>query len=195
MKSEKIGEIAKALAAAQREMDAAKKDSTNPFFKSKYADLSSVIDAIKEPLAKHGLSYTQYCEDDGKETYLITELMHTSGEWISGKVGLILGGKSDMQALGGALTYARRYSLSAIVGISQDDDDGQTAVGKPAKPSDKPSDADLHHLVTLTKHYRIPGTDVTAFIKSSFKKEKASELNMDEFSKTCHHFETLGNVK
>lgn len=195
MKSDKIGEIAKALAAAQREMDAAKKDSTNPFFKSKYADLSSVIDAIKEPLAKHGLSYTQYCEDDGKETYLITELMHTSGEWISGKVGLILGGKSDMQALGGALTYARRYSLSAIVGISQDDDDGQTAVGKPAKPSDKPSDADLHYLVSLTKKFGIIGSEVSSFIRSNFKKEKASELNMDEFAKTCHHFETLGNVK
>lgn len=131
METPTIGKLAEALAKAQAEMDCAKKDSINPHFKSKYADIASVIDAIKEPLSKHGLSYVQYIDQTATGGIaLITKLMHMSGEWISGCLPLILS-KNDMQGLGSALTYARRYSLSAIVGIAQDDDDGNSSNARP----------------------------------------------------------------
>lgn len=89
MKSETIGKLAEALAKAQQEMESAKKDSINPFFKSKYADLAAVIEAIQVPLSKNGLSYVQYVDEENDKQYLVTELLHTSGEWIHGRVKLI----------------------------------------------------------------------------------------------------------
>ena len=132
-----VGKLAEALAKAQSEMESAKKDSMNPHFKNKYADIASIIDAVRAPLAKHGLSYVQFVEDD---FYLVTLLMHTSGEWISGRMKLILM-KHDMQGLGSAITYARRYGLSAMVGIAQDDDDGNAASHQkhPEKPTSNPA--------------------------------------------------------
>lgn len=124
MQSETIGKLAEALSKAQGQMDNAKKDSINPHFKAKFADLASVIDAIKEPLSKNGLSYVQYFEEDN---FVVTKLMHASGEWICGKLKLIIN-KQDMQGLGSAITYARRFSLTSMMGIFQDDDDGNSAV-------------------------------------------------------------------
>lgn len=203
MKSEHIGELAKALSIAQGEMDAAKKDSTNPFFKNKYADLSSVIEAIKEPLRKNGLSYTQYCEHEGDQIFLTTELIHSSGQWILGKLKLILS-KQDMQGLGGAITYARRYSLSAMVGITQDDDDGNTAVNhpqigqspntpSPIKPQApwKPTIQDQEHLSSLVKRSMLPASAITATIRREFKKEKSSDLSEIEYDRLCHLVETI----
>lgn len=118
-----IGELAKALAKAQGEMDTAKKDSTNPHFKSKYADITSVIEAIREPLSRNGLAFIQPIERTEDGLALVTKVIHVSGEWISGSLPLILS-KDDMQGLGSALTYARRYSLAAMFGIGQEDDDG-----------------------------------------------------------------------
>lgn len=129
MQSETIGKLAEALAKAQAQMENAKKDSVNPHFKSKYADIASVIDAIREPLSKHGLAFVQYAEEENGIMYLITKLIHSSGEWISGKMKLLIT-KQDMQGLGSAITYARRYGLSAIVGLAQDDDDGNAAALK-----------------------------------------------------------------
>ena len=128
MKSETIGELAAALCKAQGMMEAAKKDSKNPFFKSNYADLNSVIQASKEPLRLNNLAYTQVVQEKDGVLYLITLLMHTSGEWIASGMRLILN-KQDMQAYGSALSYARRYTLQAIIGLSAEDDDGNKAVG------------------------------------------------------------------
>jgi hypothetical protein len=125
-----IGKLAEALAKAQGEMDAAKKDSINPHFKSKYADLAAVIDAIKEPLSKNGLSYTQLISGADDRIIIITVLMHITGEWILSELPLIIN-KNDMQGMLASVTYGRRCSLSAIVGIAQDDDDGNTATAKP----------------------------------------------------------------
>jgi len=127
MKSESIKELAAALSKAQGLFDHAKKDVSNAFFKSKYADLASVIDAAKKPLSEHGLAVVQVVDvsDDGI-TYLETTLMHSSGEWINGRYP-ILPIKSDPQSFGSALTYARRYAFSAMTGIAADDDDGNAA--------------------------------------------------------------------
>ena len=127
MKSESIKELATALSKAQSQFDHAKKDVKNEFFKSKYADLASVIDAAKEHLGKNGLSVSQLTNvDENGNILLETILMHSSGEWISG-VYPIKPIKTDPQAYGSAMTYARRYAFSAITGIAADDDDGNAA--------------------------------------------------------------------
>lgn len=122
MHSEQINEIAKAICKAQESMTFAKKDGYNPHFKSNFADLASVISALKEPFAKAELSYTQIVSDD----HLVTMLMHSSGQWIKSKLKIMVT-KNDAQGFGSGLTYARRYALSAIAGIAQDDDDANGA--------------------------------------------------------------------
>lgn len=131
-KSETVGELAKALCKAQSLMGAAAKDRDNPFFKSKFADLSSVVSAIKESFATNGLSYSQFpLLEDGK-VGVETILMHESGEWLSSKLVLPMT-KQDPQAAGSAITYARRYALQAIAGIPSEDDDGNAAVSSQQK--------------------------------------------------------------
>lgn len=129
--SEQINELAAALAKAQGEMENAKKDADNSFFKSKYADLASVVDAAKPALAKHGLAVIQSTQvfPDNDKTVLITQLCHSSGQWIRSWYP-INPVKNDPQGMGSAHTYARRYSYSAIVGIAAEDDDGNEASGK-----------------------------------------------------------------
>jgi len=132
--SEQIGELAKALAAAQGEMDPAARSSANPFFKSKYADLAAVWDACREPLAKHDLAVIQTTEaGDPQVVTVVTTLAHSSGQWIRGALS-VKPVKGDPQSLGSALTYARRYALAAICGVAPEgeDDDAEAAVGRSA---------------------------------------------------------------
>lgn len=134
--SEQIGELAAALAAAQGEMTAASKDATNPHFKSRYATLASVWDAIRGPLSQHGLSVSQVLEsaENGVGVAVRTLLLHTSGQWIASRYVMPITDKLTPQAMGSAITYARRYALSAIVGIApDDDDDGNAASVTPAR--------------------------------------------------------------
>ena len=119
--------IAKALAAAQQEMDGALKQSENPHFRSKYADLGNVIDACMPALNKHGIAVVQPIESTELGSVVKTVLIHESGESLSCSVPLILG-KQDMQGFGSAVTYARRYGLMAMAGIAPEDDDGNQAV-------------------------------------------------------------------
>lgn len=127
-RSKDINELAKALCFLQGEMQKAIKDTTNPFFKSKYADLSSIWGVCREPLAVNGLSVTQGCDVfDGKD-YLVTTLMHNSGQWVSSRFQLTPV-TNKPQDWGSAVTYARRYMLAAILGVVTDDDDGNVASG------------------------------------------------------------------
>lgn len=126
--SEQINELASALAKCQAEMKPAIKDSLNPFFKSKYSDLTSVWDSCREPMTKNGLSVTQTMEETETRFQLVTTLLHSSGQWIR-SIFPILVQKQDAQSYGSACSYARRYALSAIVGCTTDDadDDGEKA--------------------------------------------------------------------
>lgn len=128
--SESIINLTKALIAARREMSPALKLSRNTYHKNMYADLNSVIDATLEPLANNGFMVIQppSSPEADDHTYVITKLAHTSGEFIMCKLRLYLS-KSDMQGLGSAITYARRYSLSSLVCGTQSDDDGNAASG------------------------------------------------------------------
>ena len=124
-KSSQIDKLAEALAKAQSELEGAKKESTNPFFKSSYADLHAVIKSSFPFLSKHGLSISQGNEIIPKAVCVTTTLMHSSGQWIRSKVKLPLN-KVDAQGVGAAITYGRRYGLSAMVGIAQYDDDANS---------------------------------------------------------------------
>lgn len=137
MQSESIANLAKALSIVQGKLTHAKKDSANPFFKSKYADLESVWDACRDLLAVNGLSVAQFpgtYSDLDKSMSLNTILMHTSGEWISQEMTVPVS-KADAQGAGSALTYMRRYALAAVVGVVQADDDGNAASNPQSKPA------------------------------------------------------------
>lgn len=139
--SDLINALAEALAKAQAQIVGAKKDSANSFFKNQYADLASVWDAIREPLTKNGLSVVQTVEQGplGVEgEYLVTMLIHSSGQWIKGSQKIITKDASP-QAQGSGITYARRYGLAAIAGVAQIDDDGNAAQGHPGLRQTQPS--------------------------------------------------------
>ena len=125
--SESINELASALCAAQSQMGGAVKDSANPFFKSSYADLTSVIKAIKQPFADNGLSYTQFPVSNENGVGVSTRLMHISGQWLEMEYTLRTV-KKDPQASGSAISYARRYALQSIAGIPTAEDDAESAM-------------------------------------------------------------------
>lgn len=128
MKSESINELAGALAKAQSNIRSAAKDSINPHFKTRYADLASVWEACREQLSSNGIAVVQAPATGERGLVLLTTLMHSSGQWIDGEYP-VKPIKDDPQALGSALTYARRYSLSSMVGVAPDDDDGNDGSG------------------------------------------------------------------
>ena len=133
--SESITDLATALCLAQAEMGGAVKDSNNPFFKSSYADLTSVIKVIKQPFANHGLSFVQLpvTSDGGKGVGVSTMLMHNSGQWIQNEYLLPMD-KITPQGAGSAITYARRYALQSLVGIPAVDDDSEMAMYRNSPP-------------------------------------------------------------
>jgi hypothetical protein len=125
--SQTIAALAASMAKAQAAIEGATKDSLNGHFKSKYADLASVVDAIKRPLAENGLAYTQVLHDAESAAKVETIIMHASGEWLSNGVFSVPVDKNNAHGYGSALTYARRYSLSAAFGVAPEDDDGNAA--------------------------------------------------------------------
>jgi len=137
--SPEIGELAKALCKAQALLEDAKKSSDNPFFKSKYADLTEVWNTCRKPLTDNGLSVVQGSSDHEPHaglTTITTMLLHESGQWISGQLMMPLP-KNDPQGVGSAITYGRRYGLSAMVGICPEDDDAEGAMPKRTDPPKK----------------------------------------------------------
>jgi hypothetical protein len=125
--SEQIDKLATALAKAQSEVEGAKKDSANPHFKSKYADLASVWLACREALTKNGLAIIQGPgRTENGVMSMTTQLVHASGQWVRETMSIPLQ-KQDAQGYGSATTYARRYALAAFVGVSPEDDDGNAA--------------------------------------------------------------------
>ena len=132
-KSESIKELATALAAAQAEIENASKNASNPHFRSRYADLAEVLNTARPVLAKHGLSVAQFPSLEDGIVSLETIMMHASGEWISGIASAPIA-KVDAQGVGSATTYLRRYSLAALVGIAQEDEDANGAA-RPTAPT------------------------------------------------------------
>lgn len=148
-RSDTIAQLAAALSKAQGAIKAAAKDNTNPHFKSKYADLASVWDACREPLAKNELAVIQLPSVSDGQVHVVTLLTHSSGEWISETLDFSLASDTP-QAIGSTITYGRRYGLSAMVGVAPDDDDDGEATrqadarangGQQARPQMRPPQA------------------------------------------------------
>lgn len=177
--SESIAKLAAALSKAQSSMERAKKDSQNPFFKSKYADLESVWEACRESLAENELAVIQAPQMQGEGVCLETTLTHSSGEWIRSVMPLFLG-KRDAQALGSAITYARRYALAAMVGIVQSDDDGEAAMKESRNPKkEEIQDMTLEQIkLSILKKIDIPNQEMLdeylQFVKSKVRKPMKS---------------------
>jgi ERF superfamily len=124
--SDSIAKIAPAFLIAQKNIGAAVKDQKNPFFKSTYADLGSVMEACKEALNKNGIAVLQPVGMEGEKTYVETILLHESGEYISDRM-IVLLEKATPQGQGSAITYARRYALQSMCFIPAEDDDANQA--------------------------------------------------------------------
>ena len=210
-KSESITNLAKALNSFQSKITAVKKDAINPFYKSKYATLDTIWESIRKPLSENGLSVTQtmgILQGTPIMALLETTLYHTSGEWISG-TQLVNPIKDDPQSLGSAISYARRYSLSAILGIVADEDDDGNIATKPkakeeSKTAEKPvppiaetiqrtepkiSTAQTKKIYTLVKEGSIPIGRIKAYIKDTFKKTLTKELTVSEASRLIENIE------
>ena len=140
--SPEINELAAALAKAQGAITTAAKDKTNPFLKSSYADLASVMAAARAHLSANGLAVIQTAETTDAGVSVTTMLAHASGQWISGTMSMEAGeerGKSSAQVLGSIVTYLRRYGYMAITGVvADDDDDGNAATGRPTQTQPAP---------------------------------------------------------
>lgn len=131
LQSQTIGELAKALANVQAKLRVAIKDKSNPFFKSKYADLQTVVDTARPLLIENGLSVVQLPGGTGQQVTVRTVLLHSSGEWLSDDGLTMVPVKTDPQGIASCITYARRYGYMAVIGIvSDDDDDGEEAAGR-----------------------------------------------------------------
>ena len=136
-KSESIAELSKALAKFQEEVKQPLKDKNNPFFKSKYVPLENVVEAITDVAPKNGLSFVQWAlNDENGRVGVATMLMHESGEWIEFDAVHMKADKETAQGAGALISYLKRYSLSAVFGITSDqDDDGNGASGNKAPKS------------------------------------------------------------
>ena len=120
--------FAKAFISAQKGMESVKKASSNPAFKSKYADLSEVVEAVVPALNAAGIGVLQFPAFDGETVNITTVFLHESGASVTGTLGL-RPSKTDPQGIGSATTYGRRYSLLAMTGTAPEDDDGNAASG------------------------------------------------------------------
>jgi hypothetical protein len=237
-KSDSIKELAAALAKAQGEIKGASKSSTNPFYHSKYADLSEVWDACREPLAKNGLAVIQSANSNGDvgkidiwrkddsgagafrsvaavKLTVVSLLAHSSGEWYQDEVSFSV--ENDPQSIGKAISYMRRYQLASMVGVYQEDDDAEGAMGRksstqtelppPSGKTDSPGqqqqDAKDHWCsIHNCKYYKNEGKDGAVWYSHKVKetgkycnepklKEEPKEdaIPADEFKA---HLKTLG---
>ena len=178
--SENITDLATALCLAQAQMGGAVKDSNNPFFKSSYADLTSIIKVIKKPLSDNGLSFVQLpiTSDGGLGVGVITMLMHNSGQWLQGEYLLPMD-KITPQGAGSCLSYSRRYALQALLGIPAVDDDSEAAMFRGQPVAQEPPQKRVRKTLVQA---------VVALVISSQASEETSELiealaELDEIEK------------
>lgn len=165
-----ISELAKSFSKAQAEFAPIGQNRSNPFFKSKYADLDAILKAVRPSLAKNGLSFYQYTSIDCSQTILHSRILHISGQWIESQT-LISPPKSDIQSYGSTMSYQRRYSALNILGVATTDD---------------PSDDDGNHVTG--------GNHVTHDKAATFTKNTSSRITneqIDELRKTIKGKEVL----
>lgn len=192
--SEQLNELYSALAKAQGEIELASADSKNPFFKSNYANLASIVKVSRQPLSKNGLAIIQRVQsNENNQMFLYTRLCHASGQWIEAKMP-INPPKNDIQSIGSYITYLRRYNLASIVGITvgEEDDDGESAMPRNQKkeektneetksiekPIEKITPSQIREIEKLL--FDLPDTDEKAVLKYC-KVEELGEITNDKY--------------
>ena len=186
-KSESIAELAKALCKAQENMGAAVKGSENPFYKKPYADLASVIKAIKNPFADNGLCFSQFPVNKDQSIGVITLLMHNSGQFIEFEYFLPTM-KQDPQGYGSAITYARRYALMSMAGIPTADDDAESSVMRGERDELLPQYVTAEQTKIILDLIANTGTDQIKFC-AAFTCESVSALPSSRFETAVKRLE------
>lgn len=178
--TENIKELITALSKAQGAMKPAVFNKVNPHYKSKYADFASCMEACRNPLAENGLVVTQYCELLGDKLNLVTMLAHTSGQWMTSYFPIFTA-NTNMQSLGSAISYAKRYALTAALGIVADeevDDDAESADGRHNPPQEYKKN------LTSSKSQPIAPPHVQKISGEQLKTLKTLEEKLDSECKT-----------
>lgn len=191
-KSESIKNIASALAKFQAEVINPKNTQNNPFYNSKYAPLQDVLNLVRPLLSKYGLSVIQHPSGDGVNISISTMLLHESGEWIEFEPLVLKADKATPQGAGSAITYGRRYALSAVLGIASEDDDDANAYESVPKKQETPrtlSDAQIKRLYAIASSAGISNDQVKAAIRKDYKKDSATELTKQEYDDLCTRLE------
>jgi hypothetical protein len=170
--SESLTAIAKALPRAQAALDAVVKKNTNPAFRSRYADLATVLDAVLPALNGNGITVLQPASFRDGQVAVVTMLLHESGEWMRSTLYLNPT-KPDAQGVGSAITYGRRYGIMSMIGVAPEDDDANAAVGRPAPPQpaqppqQKPKPPELTPIEQALIHLdAVTSAQVTSLAKS-----------------------------
>lgn len=188
-----------ALAKAQLEMEVARTDSVNPYFKSKYADLASVVKASRPFLAKNGICVIQRTvANENGDVFLYTRLCHSSGQWIESSMK-VRPPKSDIQTLGSYLTYLRRYMYAAVTGVvaSDEDDDGEVAMSEPrgsSAPAVELSKISKAQLQVLSDELKDAPEIVSSLLKG-FNIQKISDLPSKHYSKCIERIRDIKRSK
>jgi hypothetical protein len=183
-KIERPGIVA-ALAKALPELESAKKNKANPAFKSKYADLAAMIEAI-EPIAKHGLWFRQVTIEHADGACVETFYIHDSGEQLSAGITFTPASKRDAQGFGSALTYCRRYALQTAFGLAVEDDDGNAASKAPPAKPEYINDAQWAEITSLMQ---ATNADAKGFC-TAFKIGSIKELTVADFPRAKAALET-----
>lgn len=198
-RSESIKELAAALSKFQGEVKNPANTASNPFFKSKYAPLNDVLNLVRPILSKYGLSVVQAPSGDGENIIVTTTLLHSSGEFIEFQPLILKTDKATAQGAGSAITYARRYAISAILGISsEDDDDGNHATGNKEAtttvPTNMPNKSltenQIKRLYAIASGVGVNADTVKAQVKAKFNKE-VNELTKPEYDQVTKGYESL----
>ena len=217
-KSESIQNLAKALTAFQREVKNPANTAINPHFKSKYAPLNEILNEVRPILAKNGLSVIQSPSGDGDKVIITTLLMHESGEWIEACPLVLKTDRPTAQGAGSAITYGRRYSLAAVLGISsEDDDDGNgaevkhpphnKAQSKPQQPpkqtsqaqqpqnknGDLISDAQRKKIYAMTNNLGIAPDVVKKIMSQRYKVDDSKQLTKKQASDFIEYLTKMEN--
>lgn len=179
-KSESIVELSKALAEFQKEVKQPLKDADNPFFKSKYVPLENVVESITDIAPKHGLSFTQWAlNDENGRVGVATLLLHTSGEYIEYDPVFMQADKQTPQGYGALITYIKRYTLSAIFGITSDQDDDGNGASQQSK--NQPNHSKKDEKAALIAKFKAGGGTDEQF-KDWYEKQKASGFNHNQMN-------------
>ncbi|HGC9219674.1 TPA: ERF family protein [Streptococcus agalactiae] len=184
-KSESITEYAKAFCKAQLEVKQPLKDKDNPFFKSKYVPLENVTEAITTAFANNGISFSQDPTTNTENGYIdvATLVMHTSGEWVEYGPLSVKPTKNDVQGAGSAITYAKRYALSAIFGITSDQDDDGNEDSKPNNSRQSPKATTKKTQKTGYQTLKISNIQIETYKSDLNDIAKATNQNVEELTK------------